>query len=322
MGRKKVIDKSIEPEEEVNGSNPDNVLDIKEEERSLEEEEANQPLPEEASLQDALNMDENTLSAELVETGADAEETLPAELDLHTDTAIAQELDREAGIEPEEAEQDKKNKKEIVKKVKKIRSKRYVEASQRVEKNKIYPLEEALELVKSTANTKFDATIEAHIHLDVKKQKGKATESIRGVVKLPCGPIKKNKVIILDEEKIDQILKSGKADFDIALAKPADMPKIAKLAKILGPQGKMPNPKVGTVTEDPEKTRAEIEAGQVEYRADSFNIVHLGIGKASWENEKIKSNLLAVMQMLNKYKAKTITLSSTMGPGIKTLAEK
>lgn len=324
MGKKKVVDKSVSVDDVVLEDQNEEVLDLESEKKSLEEEEANQPLPEEASLQEVLNIDENTIEAESVEEGADADETLPAEVEaIHEDTTIAKALNRQVDKETDKKATAKETGAKVKKsKQNKQRSKRFKDLTNFVDKSKEYELDEAIELLKKTSTVKFDATVEAHISIDIKKQKNKTTESIRGVIKLPAGAIKVPKVIILNEEIADKILKTGKIDFDIALAKPEDMPKIARLAKILGPQGKMPNPKVGTVTDDPEKTKKEIEAGQIEYRGDSFNIVHAGIAKISWDGERIKANLKALTDVLVKYKFKSIYLTTSMGPSIRVKLDK
>lgn len=319
MGRKKVIDKSIDPNTVEPGDLTEITEQLSDEVDSLRDEEANQTLPEEASLQDATNVDENTLEAEIVEVGADADDTLPAELNVFTDNQTAKELNKNIVSSKNEVEEKKTDQKNKKVKIKKARSKRYLDLLQIISKDELYSIEEAIDLVKKTANTKFDSTIEAHFKIEVKKtgSKDKSSEPIRGVVKLPSGAVKKPKVVILNEDIAQEIIKTGKVNFDIAISSPQDMPEFGKLAKILGPKGKMPNPKVGTVTDDPQKTKTEIESGQIEYRADSFNIVHLGIGKVSWDNDKIMQNYDAIKSTLSKYKIKSITLASSMGPSVK-----
>jgi large subunit ribosomal protein L1 len=175
-------------------------------------------------------------------------------------------------------------------------------------KDKEYSIEEALELVKQTAYAKFDAAVELHAHL-----KG---EGVRGTVALPHGNGKTKKVAVADDETIEKIA-AGKFDFDVLLATPSQMPKLARYAKQLGPKGLMPSPKAGTVTEDIDKTKAEIEGGRIEYRADKNRVVHLSIGRVSFPTEKLKENLECVEQVLLSHKILSLNLSATMGPGVK-----
>ena len=175
-------------------------------------------------------------------------------------------------------------------------------------------MEEAVELVKGSSYSKFDGTIELHARLALKKKD--TTDSIRALVQLPNGTPNQVNAVVLTEQLIDEIASTKKIDADLYLATPALMPKVAKIARILGPQGKMPNPKTGTVTENPEAALAEIKSGRVEYRADSHGIVHLGIGKVSWDNEKIAGNVQAIVQSIGANRLRSLTLTSTMGPGI------
>lgn len=198
----------------------------------------------------------------------------------------------------------------------KIRSHRYQEAKSQVDSKKTYSKDEAVELVKKTSTVKFDASVEVHI---VMEQKKKETETFRGLLSLPHGTGKELKVVILDEKKIEEIAATKKADFDIALSTPEMMPKVAKIAKILGPQGKMPNPKSGTVTENPQKTLEEIKKGKIEYKADSLGIIHLGIGKVSWDLKKLLENLQAILSVLPAHKIKLVYLASSMGPSVKVM---
>ena len=133
---------------------------------------------------------------------------------------------------------------------------------------------------------------------------------------LPHGTGKKQNVVILDEKRIDEIAKTGKVDFDVAIATPAMMPNIAKIARILGPKGKMPNPKVGTVTDEPEKVKREMEQRSVELRADTLGNVHQVIGKVDWPTEKMAENAEAVLNKLPKNQIASITFAATMGPGV------
>ncbi len=198
------------------------------------------------------------------------------------------------------------------------RSKRYEEVVGKIDATKEYTLNEAIDLVKATANTKFDGSVELHIHLTAKKgKKGAEDEYMRGMINLPHGLGKSRSVVILDEDKIEAIAKTGVVDFDIALATPAMMSKLGKIAKTLGTKGKMPNPKSGTVTDKPEEVKKEIEAGRVEYRQDATRNIHQMIGKVSTESDKLADNARAVMQSFTKNRVASVWLTSTMGPSVR-----
>lgn len=248
--------------------------------------------------------DENQLDATQIKKAVGDVVDVPAEVAaLNTDNETAQEANANVGKAPEQ---------------KKTRSKRYLSLSEKIEKGKKYSIDEAIELAKLTSNTKFEGSIELHIKISEKKGKKKGIDELaRGIFHLPNGLGKSLKVVVLDENMVDQIFKTKKADFDVALATPALMPKLGKVAKILGPKGKMPNPKVGTVTDEPEKIKAEIEKGRVEYKVDSSNVIHQMIGKVGWEDVKIRENMMAVLTSLPKNRIQSIALSSTMGPGVK-----
>lgn len=204
----------------------------------------------------------------------------------------------------------------------KPRSKRYDAELAKVSTDALV-LTDALAKVKETATTKFDSSIELHLHLTAKKgKKGVEDELARGVVSLPHGLGKKRVVAILNEEMIDALAKTGKIDFDIALATPTLMPKLGKVAKLLGTKGKMPNPKAGTVTDKPEEVKAAIEAGRVEFRQDASRNVHQMIGKASWDVEKLAENAQAMLKGFPNNRLASITLTSSMGPAVRvTLAK-
>lgn len=187
------------------------------------------------------------------------------------------------------------------------------QATAAVDKNKSYPLAEALELAKASAYTKFDATLDVHVRLTSAK---KNDEVVRGTVNLPHGTGRERRVIIITEELIEKIAK-GWTDFDVAVAAPDMMPKLAKLAKVLGPKGLMPNPKVGTVTSEPERIAEELKGGRVEFKADTLNNVHQAIGKVSWDNAKLMENFQAFIAALPKSRIKTVTLAPTMGAGVR-----
>ena len=221
------------------------------------------------------------------------------------------------------------------------KSKRYVEALSKVEKGKLYTKEEAVKLAKETATANFDSTIEVAIRLNLDTKK--ADQQLRGAIVLPNGTGKKKKVLVIargeaakaakeagadyvgDTDMIEKIQKENWFDFDTMIATPDMMPALGKIGKLLGPKGLMPNPKTGTVTLDTKKAVEDVKKGRVEYRADSFGIVHVMIGKASFEEAKLLENLNAFVSVILRSKpatvkgtyVKSISLSSTMGPGIK-----
>jgi large subunit ribosomal protein L1 len=171
---------------------------------------------------------------------------------------------------------------------------------------------EALELLEKTKVTNFDPTVEIHINLSVK--------NIRGTVTLPGGAAKQKKVLIISEENYEDEMKkieAGKIAFDVMITKPEFMPRLAKFAKVLGPKGLMPNPKSGTVSEDPKKVAEEISAGKVEYTQDKNDIIHLAIGKLSFGLEKLESNISEIIRVMPVNKVKTVFLNLTMSPSIK-----
>lgn len=217
--------------------------------------------------------------------------------------------------EKQESEKEEEPKKAKAKKVKvkkpKQRSKKYQTAVSDIDKNKKYPLTDAVELVKKTSYSKFDGSIS----LDIRLGKLKSDESIRGTVKLPHGIDKKLRIVVSSEELIEKI-KKGEIDFDVILSTPQDMPKLAQVAKILGPKGLMPNPKDGTVVDDPEKAKKEMSE-MARYRADAFRNVHVMVGKVSWDSKKIEENVQAILKALARFKKDTIVVSATMGPGVK-----
>jgi large subunit ribosomal protein L1 len=220
------------------------------------------------------------------------------------------------------------------------RGKRYREAYERIDRTRAYPPAEAMHLLKETAGAKFDETVELHVRLGVNVRH--AEEQLRGTLALPKGLGKDVTIAVFAEgdqarqateagadfvgsDDLAERVEGGWTDFDVAIAHPSQMPKVGKLGRILGPQGKMPNPKVGTVTEEIAKAVDEAKAGKVEYRTDRQAIVHLAIGKTSFEETDLLENYAAVIEEIIRAKpaaAKgryilSITLSGTMGPGIR-----
>ena len=221
------------------------------------------------------------------------------------------------------------------------KSKRHVANLEKVEKNKLYTIEDAVKLVKETSNSKFDATVEVamNLNLDVKK----ADQQLRGAVVLPHGTGKSKKILVLtkgegakaakelgadyvgDVDMITKIEKENWFDFDVIIATPDMMPMLGKIGKLLGPKGLMPNPKTGTVTTDVVKAIEDINKGMVQYKNDANGNIHTIIGKVSFDNAKLAENLRYVVTTVAKAKPasvkgvfiNSITITSTMGPGIK-----
>jgi len=211
--------------------------------------------------------------------------------------------------------------------------KKFRDSAKLVEKGKAYKLEEAVDLALKTSPVKFDATVELHVNLAVDPRQ--ADQNIRDNLVLPAGSGKKVKIAVFDDAAVDGVeiagvdnvtkaLEAGNLNFDILIATPAQMPKLGKFARVLGPRGLMPNPKSGTVTTDVAKAVAEAKAGRVEYRVDSTGIVHLGVGKASFTKAQLLENLQAVLASVKNNKPasvkgayiKTVHLTTTMGPSI------
>lgn len=220
------------------------------------------------------------------------------------------------------------------------RGKAYKQAAAKIEKNRLYEPVEAIKLVKEMAAAKFDETVEAHVKLGVDPRH--ADQQVRGTVSLPHGTGKTLKVLVFAKgEKVKEAeqagadyvgaedmaekIQGGWFDFDVAVATPDMMSVVGKLGKILGPRGLMPNPKAGTVTFDIERTIKELKAGRIEFRVDKTSIVHVPIGRVSFEEEKLQDNLNAFAEALIKAKPaaakgqymRSINICSTMGPGVK-----
>ena len=219
--------------------------------------------------------------------------------------------------------------------------KKYTEAAKQVDRATLYDPAEAVALVKKTAIAKFDETVELHIRTGCDGRH--AEEQIRGAVVLPHGTGKTVRVLVFakgdkvneaeaagadfvgGDELIPKIQNEGWLDFDVVVATPDMMGVVGRLGKVLGPKGLMPNPKAGTVTMDVTKAINDIKAGKIEYRLDKSNIVHCPIGKVSFSEEQLVDNLKAIMDAIVKAKPaslkgtylKSITISSTMGPGVK-----
>lgn len=217
----------------------------------------------------------------------------------------------ESGETPETSKKKGEKKKKAVAK---IRSKRYQEVAGMVDRTKLYPLKDAISLVKQTSLTKFDGTVELHVNLNPLSLGEK--KDYRTGVSLPHGTGKEVKVAIADDTILAEV-EAGKINFDILVAHPQMMPKLAKVARTLGPKGLMPNPKTGTVTPDPEKRAKELSSGQVNIKTEPGNpIIHMPIGKVSFPDKNLIANIEAVLSALSGKVAK-VSLSATMGPGVK-----
>jgi len=207
------------------------------------------------------------------------------------------------------AKKSKQSKKTTIKKTK---SKKYQESVKDFDKRKEFTVEEAVEKVKELSYSKFDGTIT----LDIKLSKAKkGEEAIRGTIKVPNPTGKTQKVVIASDEIIEKI-KKGQTDFDILLTSPEMMPKLGQVAKILGPKGKMPNPKDGTVVENPEAAIKEIES-TVRYRMDAGRNLHIAVGKVSFDSAKLVENIRVILKAIIHLKKDSATLSPTMGVGVR-----
>ena len=226
------------------------------------------------------------------------------------------------------------------------RGKKYLESKAFYDSTQEYELNEALEIVEKTAKANFDETVELHFNLGVDSRH--ADQQVRGTVILPHGTGKVQRVLaFVKDDRIDEALaagadyagnteyeekiqKDGWLDFDVVIATPDMMATVGKLGRVLGPQGLMPNPKTGTVTPDIKKAIEDIKAGKVEYRTDKANLIHVPTGKVSFGKEKLADNIKTLISAVVKAKPaaakgkyiKSITVSSTMGPGVKLQASR
>lgn len=221
------------------------------------------------------------------------------------------------------------------------RGKKYAEAAKAIERGNLYDVAEAVSLVKKTAVAKFDETIEAHVRTGCDGRH--ADQQIRGAVVLPHGTGKKVRILVFAKdakaaeaeaagadyvggmELIEKIQKENWFEFDVVVATPDMMGVVGRIGRVLGPKGLMPNPKAGTVTMDVTKAIQDIKAGKIEYRLDKTNIIHVPLGKASFTEEQITDNFQTLIEAIIKARPaavkgqflKSVTLTSTMGPGVK-----
>lgn len=220
------------------------------------------------------------------------------------------------------------------------RSKRYTQIKALVDPKKLYPVEEAVELVKKTSTTKFESSVEAHMRLGIDVRQGE--QQIRSTIILPHTIGKTKRIaafvssakeqeakdagadIIGNEELIAEIVKTGKIDFDMAIATPDMMPKLAKVAKILGPKGLMPNPRTETVSNDVKKMIGELKRGKITIKNDATGNIHQAIGKTSLSTAQLVENFTALLEAVRKAKPasskgvyfRKVVLTSTMGPSV------
>ena len=221
------------------------------------------------------------------------------------------------------------------------KGKKYLEAVSKVDKTRVYTLDEAVKLVKETSVSKFDGSVEIAMRLNLDTRK--SDQQLRGAIVLPNGTGKEKKVLVIakgdnakaakeagadyvgDTDMLEKIEKENWLDFDVMIATPDMMPLLGKLGKVLGPKGLMPNPKTGTVTTDVKKAVSDVKKGRVEYKTDSYGNVHALVGKSSFTEEALMENIKAFVAVILKSKpsvvkgvyVKNVALSTTMGPGIK-----
>ncbi len=220
-------------------------------------------------------------------------------------------------------------------------SKKYVEVSKNIEANKLYTKEDAVKLVKKTSTTKFDSTVELAIKLNVDTKK--SDQQLRGSLVMPAGTGKSKKVLVIakgslandakeagadyvgEKDLLDKIKNENWFDFDVVVSTPDMMSEVGKIGNILGPKGLMPNPKTNTVTTKIKEVVNDLKSGMVTYKTDAYGNIHTVIGKVSFSEDKLLENLDYVIKTINKTKPQTvkgifidkITISTTMGPGIK-----
>lgn len=274
-------------------------------------------------------------------TTEEAEEARTAKAGKRSEKALKEAEEKAAKEERKahaaEAEADEEKKPKQVAKPTRSRlerqGKNFRKAAEQIEKGKSYSLADGLELATKTSPVKFDASVELHVNLSVDPRH--ADQNIRDNLVLPAGTGKNIRVAVLDDAKVEgadisgvetvlKALEKGEITFDILIATPAQMPKLGKFARVLGPRGLMPNPKSGTVTTDVAKAVKEAKAGRVEYRVDSTGIVHVAVGKVSFGAKKLEENARAVLTSIKGNKpasvkgtyVKAIHLATTMGPSI------
>lgn len=244
-----------------------------------------------------------------------AEKAVGKDVEKQTaEPVIAIPTSREKQSQPEQstkpAEKKKAKKEKFQKAAGPKHSQKYLSAAMVVDKTKVYPLSEAISLLPQLKTAKFDETVELHINM--------LQGSLSTNVSLPHGTGKQTRVAIADEQLIADIEKTGKIDFDVLLAAPQMMPKLAKIARILGPKGLMPNPKNDTMTPNPEEAAKKYAGGHMQLKTESkFPILHVAVGKVSFGEKKLQENIKVVLGALAQNEIKNATLKLTMSPGIK-----
>lgn len=210
--------------------------------------------------------------------------------------------------EAEQKTEEKKSKKGKKSKAR-FRSKRHTENSSLIAKKTVYPIPDGLKILRKFKKSNFDETVELHINT---RERG-----IAGIVALPHGTGKKLRIAIANDDLILEIEK-GKIDFDVLISEPAMMPKLAKVAKILGPRGLMPNPKAGTITDKPDTVVEKLSAGQITFKTEAqFPLIHMSVGKVSFDDSKLAENIQSVILAIGPQNITGVTLKSTMSPGIR-----
>ncbi|MDO8658478.1 MAG: hypothetical protein Q7K55_07080 [Candidatus Levybacteria bacterium] len=282
------------------------TLGIEEEEKQQKKEAKKKADTKKTRLQSSVGQIDKVETVEKPEE----EEIIKQEVEKAPSVRQVQDKQVSKVSETEEKETKKTVKKEkFAKNKKQSRSQKYQTVVKMVDKNKTYPLKEALELLPKLKISSFDETVELHINT--------IETGISGNLTLPHGTGKKTRVAIADDAIIAAIEK-GKIDFDVLLASPQMMPKLAKVARILGPKGLMPNPKNGTISQKPEDLIKKYEAGQVGFKTEAKTpIIHLSVGKLSFGDKKLLENVKTAINTIQVNKIKNVTLKSTMSPGIK-----
>jgi ribosomal protein L1 len=264
-----------------------------EQEKAIEEERKRKKAEKKAQKQAEVSVEEVEMPSDTAEIKEEKEEVKTETID--------------DSVEEEPKKEQKKEKKEKFQKA--PHSESYNTLATKIDPSKVYSLNEGLELLKSLQRGKFDETVELHINT--------ASTGITGSITLPHGTGKKTRVAIATENLIAEVEK-GKIDFDILVADPAMMPKLAKVAKVLGPRGLMPNPKAGTITSKPDEVVKKYEGGQLNFKTEAKNpIMHLTVGKMSFGTEKLAENIDAMISAIKRPNIIDITLKSTMSPGVK-----
>lgn len=291
----------------------------KKDEQPLAKEERVAAIEAEGALESAQDdaggqlVDESEVEAVVVERETGTNPVVAAEdAAIHTDNETAR-----GASKPKKKNSKEKASADSVKSKERYRSAKYQKALGSIDLEQLLGLRDAIERVQETSYTTFDGTIELHVRLMPKRGKAAESEAFRTLVQLPHGSGKTVNAVILTEELISEIETKKSTKYDVLIAPRSLMPKVAKIAKILGPIGKMPSPKAGTVSDKPEEVLTAIQSGRIEVRADASGNIHQAIGKVSWDVAKIQENAEAVVSATPRTQLRTVTLSATMGPGIR-----